>query len=56
MKCDTCKFSCGESASMEYPYPWVYCAKGHWDGAGEDGMDYEGEDYWASCKDFEEKK
>lgn len=53
MKCDNCIFLKGESATQEYPYPWVYCGKGHWDGigAGEDPKI----DPWIACKDFEEK-
>ena len=39
MKCDGCKNQHAESASMDYPYSYVYCAKGHWDGLGIDDDD-----------------
>lgn len=54
MKCDNCKFNFIEPPDS-YPYPIQYCGKFHWEGAGEDGMDYDGPDYWADCKDFEDK-
>jgi len=51
MKCDNCKHLYGESASMEYPYPWVWCGKGHWEGDDRNKQNEEN-DPWKDCKDF----
>ena len=50
MICDNCKHVVGEGPSLDYPYPVVWCAKGHWEG---DCACPEPEiDPWADCKDF----
>ena len=51
MKCDDCKNSVGEGASMDCPYPSVWCKKGHWDGPD---LGPEPEiDPWENCEDYE---
>ncbi len=53
-RCDTCIHQQGEMANLEYPYPDVYCAKGHWEGLGDPDDPPEDGDPWADCIDFEE--
>lgn len=56
MKCDTCKNQAGENASQEYPYPTIYCTKGHWegDGTGDPDDPNPGYDPWSDCEDYTE--
>lgn len=55
MICDICKWAKHEGASMDYPYPMIYCAYGHWE--GDDPSEPEPEvDPWKDCKDFEENR
>ena len=50
MRCDNCKFLQGEPANMDYPYPIIYCGKGHWEGT--DSSERENEvDPWKDCQD-----
>lgn len=57
MKCDDCNNMIGEGASIECPWPQVYCSKGHWEGLGPEYDDPNfGAGHWEDCKDFEEKK
>lgn len=37
---------------LDYPYPHVWCVKGHWEGLGEESEPEV--DHWKDCKDFEE--
>ncbi len=52
MRCDNCKFHDGEPASMDYPYPIEFCAKGHWAGADPEDRQLE-VDPWKDCPDHE---
>jgi len=50
MKCDDCKFQAGEQAGLDYPHPYLYCIKGHWEGGQQEEPDV---DPWANCQDFQ---
>lgn len=50
-KCYNCKFVGGEGASLDYPYPIMYCVKSHWEG-GDPFEELKGDDPWKNCKDY----
>ena len=55
MKCDNCKFNWIEAASMNYPYPWAGCLKGHWDGdPHNDETEVDNIDLYKDCADFKQ--
>ena len=49
-KCESCNNICFEGASLDYPYPHVWCSKGHWEGSYK--YEDEKEDTWRDCEDF----
>jgi len=51
--CLECAHICGESASTDYPYPWIWCAKGHWEGGDPEAA--QNPDPWEGCPDYEPK-
>ena len=56
MKCDSCKFRCGQGPTLDYPHPTEWCGKGHWDvPAVEDcpQIDDPDRDPWVDCDDFD---
>lgn len=52
MKCDDCKHMVGEGASIECPWPVVWCSIGHWEGLGKESAFDKDDDPWKDCKDF----
>ena len=49
LRCDSCRHQQWSAATMDDPYPHVWCSKGHWEGAEPSGIT---EDPWKDCADF----
>lgn len=49
LRCDSCRHQHWSAATMDDPYPHVWCGKGHWEGAPKSDIT---EDPWEDCQDF----
>ena len=49
LRCNSCQHQQWSAATMDDPYPHVWCDKGHWEGAEPSGIT---EDPWKDCTDF----
>lgn len=57
MKCDTCTHMASQMATMDDPYPSIWCCKGHWEGVDVTYPDdpHPDRDPWANCGDYQER-